>query len=47
MTIFRKVTIAIALLLPVAAVAGPKLALPCCDSGCCPGCPFCPSGLHR
>ena len=48
MIILRRVILALALALPVAAAAGPKQALPgCCDGGCCPDCPICPSGLHR
>jgi hypothetical protein len=45
MKIIRALTLAIAVLMPVAAVAGPKTAMPCCDY-CPPGCPICPSHLH-
>jgi hypothetical protein len=47
MKILRNLGIALALFLPALAAATPKHSLLCCDQGCCPGCPFCPSGLHR
>jgi hypothetical protein len=49
MKIIRAISLAIAFLVPVAAIASPtvRAAAPCCTSGCCPDCPFCPSGLHR
>ena len=47
MKILRNLGIALALFLPALAAAGPKQSILCCDEGCCPGCPFCPSGLHR
>jgi len=47
MKIIRAITLAVAVLLPVAAIAGPKSdGMWCCDH-CYPGCPFCPSGLGK
>jgi hypothetical protein len=50
MKLVRAISIAFALLVPVAAVASPtvRAEAPCCAGGhnCCPGCPFCPSHLH-
>jgi hypothetical protein len=49
MKIIRTISIAFALLVPAAAIASPtvRAQAPCCAGGhCCPGCPFCPSGLH-
>jgi hypothetical protein len=46
MRTLRIVGIVVALLAPVAALAGPKISA--WGSGAsCPDCPFCPSGLHR
>jgi hypothetical protein len=50
MKLLRALSLAITILVPVAAIASPtvRAAVPCCTGGhCCPGCPFCPSGLHR
>ena len=48
MKIIRAIGIAFALLTPVAAFATPPMASCCAGThDCCPGCPFCPSGLHR
>jgi len=49
MKIIRAVSLAVAFLIPAAAIASPavRAAVPCCPSGCCPDCPFCPSGLHH
>jgi len=47
MKILRNFGIVLALLAPVAAIASPKITASCCDGSCCPGCPFCPSGMHR
>ena len=49
MKILRAVSLAIAFLVPVAAIASPavRAAAVCCPGDCCPDCPFCPSGLKR
>jgi hypothetical protein len=50
MKLFRAFSIAIAILVPAAAIASPavRAATPCCMNGnCCPDCPFCPSHLHK
>ena len=49
MKIIRAISLTIAFLIPAAAIASPavRAAVPCCPSGCCPDCPFCPSGLHH
>jgi hypothetical protein len=49
MKIIRALSLAIAFLTPIAALASPTVrkAAPCCTSGCCPDCPACPSGLHH
>jgi hypothetical protein len=52
MKLIRTVSIAIAFLIPAAALASPTVRQPVagCTMGCCPDCqdcPFCPSGLHR
>ncbi len=48
MKLLRAIGIAFALLAPVAAFATPDIQRSCCGDACCfPGCPFCPSGLHR
>jgi hypothetical protein len=41
MKIIRTISLAIAFLLPVAAIASPSVRAACCDSACCPGCPLC------
>jgi hypothetical protein len=41
MKIIRTISLAIALLIPVAAIASPSVRAACCDSACCPGCPLC------
>jgi hypothetical protein len=47
MKIIRAIGLTFALLTPVAAFATPKMDN-CCIGDCCyPGCPFCPSGLHK
>jgi hypothetical protein len=48
MKIIRAIGLTFALLVPVAAFATPN-GDTCCFLGskCCPGCPFCPSGLHK
>jgi hypothetical protein len=49
MKVIRTLSLAIALLIPVAAIASPTVrgAAACCPGECCPHCPFCPSGLHH
>jgi hypothetical protein len=47
MKIIRAISLTIAMLIPVAAIASPAVRADCCPSSCCPGCPFCPSGLHH
>ena len=47
MKIIRAIAITFSLLVPIAAFATPAMHTSCCDSSCCPGCPFCPSGLHK
>ncbi len=48
MKLLRKIGIVLLLASPSLALATPKGPnLFCCDSGCCPGCPFCPSGWHK
>jgi len=49
MKLIRAIGIALSLLVPAAALAGPKVSIEafCCDHCDCPGCPLCPSGLHR
>jgi hypothetical protein len=51
MKIIRAVSLTLAFLFPVAAIASPAVRAPaqCCmmNSDCCPDCPFCPSGLHK
>jgi hypothetical protein len=48
MKLLRNLGIAFALLTPVAAFATPKMSSCCFGMDCCyPGCPFCPSGLHK
>jgi hypothetical protein len=48
MKIIRAIGITFALLTPALAFATPNMTASCCMSDCCyPGCPFCPSGLHK
>jgi hypothetical protein len=47
MKLIRIISLAVAFALPVAAFASPPVQASCCPGHCCPGCPFCPSGLHR
>jgi hypothetical protein len=51
MKIIRALSLAAALLVPVAAVASPavRAASACCTagSGCCPDCPFCLTAAHK
>jgi hypothetical protein len=44
MKIIRAIAIAFSLFVPIAAIASPSVRAqaPCCTSGCCPDCPFCP-----
>jgi hypothetical protein len=49
MKIIRIISLGFALLVPVAAIASPKVRepAPCCSEGCCPDCPFCPMSMHH
>jgi hypothetical protein len=51
MKLIRAISLAAALLVPVAAFASPtvRAAAACCTggSGCCPDCPFCLSAAHK
>jgi hypothetical protein len=42
MKILRAIAIALAVVVPVAALASPSLRASCCGSSCCPNCPLCP-----
>jgi hypothetical protein len=41
MHILRTITITLAFLIPVGAIAAPAVRAACCDPPCCPGCPLC------
>ena len=48
MKTLRSIGIAIALLIPAISAATTPSVASCCEShDCCPGCPFCPSHLHK
>jgi hypothetical protein len=51
MKLIRAISLAAALLVPVAAFASPavRAASACCVAGgdCCPDCPFCLSAAHK
>jgi hypothetical protein len=41
MKIIRSISLAIAFLIPVAAIASPQVRSSCVNPACCPGCPLC------
>jgi hypothetical protein len=49
MKIIRAISLTIAMLVPVAAIASPTVrATSCCPGLCChAGCPFCPANAHH